>query len=120
MKKAYVYNLNLCKHHIREATIVLLSADPFRVPEIKRQFGGQIKEIAWKREYSAFLCYEHMIKYVSFEALKKSKDMAYPENFRALERIVKGAAYRTRAYGLDIILAECILNCNDRQWSDKC
>lgn len=48
------------------------------------------------------------IKYVSFEALEKFKKIEYMENFRGLERIVSHAAYKTRDYGLDIILAETI------------
>ena len=40
--------------------------------------------------------------------MKKLKDINYDENFRGLERIVRGAAYKTREYGLDIILPEVI------------
>ncbi|MBE0426924.1 MAG: uridine phosphorylase [Nitrospirae bacterium] len=61
MKEICVYHLNLCKSHIKGSKIVLLPGDPFRVPEIaeeiKKQNGGEIKEIAWKREYRTFLCY---------------------------------------------------------------
>lgn len=59
-KDIYVYHLNLCKNHVKGSKIVLLPGDPFRVPEIaeeiKRQYGGDIKELAWKREYRTFFC----------------------------------------------------------------
>jgi uridine phosphorylase len=61
MKDIHVYHLNLHKSQIKTAKVVLLPGDPFRVPkiaeEIKRQYGGEIKELAWKREYRTFLCY---------------------------------------------------------------
>lgn len=54
------YHLNLDKKQTHNSKIVLLPGDPFRVPEIaeaiKNQYGGQIKELAWKREYRTFLC----------------------------------------------------------------
>lgn len=56
-----VYHLNLTKSQISGAKIALLPGDPFRVPEIakevKKQYRGEIKELAWKREYRTFLCY---------------------------------------------------------------
>lgn len=48
------------------------------------------------------------LKYISRDALEKFKRIKYEENFRGLERIVRDAAYKTRDYGLDIILAESI------------
>lgn len=51
---------------------------------------------------------DRAIKYVSLEAMEKFRGIEYKENFRGLERIVRDAAYKTRDYGLDIILAETI------------
>ena len=48
------------------------------------------------------------IKYISKGAMEKLKSVKYDENWRGLERIVRGAAYKTREYGLDIILPEVI------------
>lgn len=53
-------------------------------------------------------CNGYTIKYVSHNAIKKLKEMNYPENFRGLERIIRDAAYRTRDYGLEIILEDLI------------
>jgi len=61
MEEICVYHLNLCKSSIKGSKIVLLPGDPFRVPEIaqeiKKQYGREIKELAWKREYRTFLCH---------------------------------------------------------------
>jgi hypothetical protein len=35
--------------------------------------------------------------------MEKFKSLRYEEKFRGLERVVRHAAYKTRAYGLDII-----------------
>jgi len=61
MKNVHVYHLNLYNNQINNATVALLPGDPFRVPEIakaiKKQYGCEVKELAWKREYRTFLCY---------------------------------------------------------------
>lgn len=69
------------------AIIDLILQNPIINPEITRQ---------------------RAIKYVSLEAMEKFRGIEYKENFRGLERIVRDAAYKTRDYGLDIILAEAI------------
>jgi uridine phosphorylase len=54
-----VYHLDLEKNDIRGARIALLPGDPFRAGaiagEISRVYGGEIKKIAWKREYCSYL-----------------------------------------------------------------
>ncbi len=56
-------HLHIDEGQIRGATLALLPGDPFRVPkiaeEIKRQYRGEIAEIAWNREYRSFLCAVH-------------------------------------------------------------
>ncbi|MBM4129123.1 MAG: nucleoside phosphorylase, partial [Nitrospira sp.] len=58
MRRAY--HLNLDEGQIRGSRIVLLPGDPFRVSkiagEVKKKFGGDIEEVAWKREYKTMLC----------------------------------------------------------------
>lgn len=60
MSGKLMYHLNLYKNQVKKAKIALLPGDPFRVPEIaeeiKRSFGGEIKELEWKREFRTFLC----------------------------------------------------------------
>ncbi|MEW6162144.1 MAG: uridine phosphorylase [Nitrospirota bacterium] len=57
-KKAY--HLNLQKSQVGNSKVVLLPGDPFRVlkiaEKIKKQFGGDIEELAWKREFKTTLC----------------------------------------------------------------
>jgi uridine phosphorylase len=57
-KKAY--HLNLQKSHVRNSKIALLPGDPFRVlkiaEKIRQQFGGDIEELAWKREFKTLRC----------------------------------------------------------------
>jgi uridine phosphorylase len=57
-KKAY--HLNIQKNQVKNPTIALLPGDPFRVPKIaekvRQQFGGNIKELAWKREFRTVMC----------------------------------------------------------------
>jgi uridine phosphorylase len=57
-KKAY--HLDLQKNRIKNPKIALLPGDPFRVSKIaekiRQQFGGDIKELAWKREFRTVLC----------------------------------------------------------------
>jgi len=48
------------------------------------------------------------IKYVSYKAVEKLKNMTFPENFRGLERTIRIAVEKTNELGLDILLAECI------------
>ena len=54
------YHLNLQKSQIKNTKIALLPGDPFRVEKIARQieqqFGGDIVELAWKREFKTILC----------------------------------------------------------------
>ena len=54
------YHLNLQKSQIKNAKIALLPGDPFRVVKIARQieqqFGSDIVELAWKREFRTILC----------------------------------------------------------------
>ncbi len=58
VKKAY--HLDLQKSIIKDAEIVLLPGDPFRVPKIaekiKKEFGGDSKELAWRREFRTIRC----------------------------------------------------------------
>jgi uridine phosphorylase len=53
-------HLGLKKNQVRNSKIVLLPGDPFRVvkiaKDIKRYFGGDIKELAWKREFKTIIC----------------------------------------------------------------
>jgi len=55
-----VYHLNLAKGDLDGAAVALLPGDPFRVPavagEIQDTFGGEAKEIAWKREFRTIRC----------------------------------------------------------------
>jgi uridine phosphorylase len=55
-----IYHIDLTKKSLAGSKIALLPGDPFRVPdiaeEIKKQYGGRVKEIAWKREYRTFRC----------------------------------------------------------------
>ena len=57
-KKAY--HLDLQKNWIKNPKIALLPGDPVRVSKIaekvRQQFGGDIKELAWKREFRTVLC----------------------------------------------------------------
>jgi uridine phosphorylase len=57
-KKAY--HLDFQKSQIKNAKIALLPGDPFRVERISKkitqQFGGNIVELAWKREFKTILC----------------------------------------------------------------
>ena len=57
-KKAY--HLNLQKSQVRNSRIALLPGDPFRVSKIAEKirnlFGGDIEELAWKREFKTILC----------------------------------------------------------------
>ncbi|MCP4263768.1 MAG: nucleoside phosphorylase, partial [Planctomycetes bacterium] len=57
---AKLYHLNIEKSQIENAKIVLLPGDPFRTAEIadqiNKQYGGEIKELAWKREFRTYLC----------------------------------------------------------------
>lgn len=48
------------------------------------------------------------IRYVSRDALERFKSLKYEENFRGLEKVVREATYRTKDYGLDIIMPEVI------------
>jgi uridine phosphorylase len=54
------YHLDLQKSQIKNSKIALLPGDPFRVSKIaenvSQQFGGNIKELAWKREFRTVLC----------------------------------------------------------------
>ena len=54
------YHLNLQKRQIKSAKIALLPGDPFRVAkiakQIKKDFGGDIAELAWKREFKTMFC----------------------------------------------------------------
>jgi len=54
------YHLNLQKRQIKNAKIALLPGDPFRVARIAKQiekdFGGDIAELAWKREFKTMFC----------------------------------------------------------------
>ena len=54
------YHLNLQKSQIKNAKIALFPGNPFRVAKIARQieqqFGGDIVELAWKREFKTILC----------------------------------------------------------------
>ncbi|MDI6890790.1 MAG: uridine phosphorylase [Thermodesulfovibrionales bacterium] len=56
-----VYHLDLYKSQVKNSKIVLLTGDPFRVSKIAerigKQFGGDIEELAWKREYKTIICY---------------------------------------------------------------
>ena len=55
-----VYHLNLTEGDLGGATVALLPGDPFRVPgvagAIQGTFGGETKEIAWKREFRTVRC----------------------------------------------------------------
>lgn len=55
-----VYHLNLGKSQLRNSKIALLPGDPFRVlkiaEKVRKQFGGNIEELAWKREFKTILC----------------------------------------------------------------
>ena len=57
-KKAY--HLDLQKSQIRNSKIALLPGDPFRVlkiaEKIREQFGSDIEELAWKREFKTLRC----------------------------------------------------------------
>lgn len=59
MKKK-VQHLNLDKSQVRNSKIALLPGDPFRVlkiaEKVRNQLGGNIKELAWKREFKTILC----------------------------------------------------------------
>ncbi len=54
------YHLDLQKSQIKNAKIALLPGDPFRVlrlaEKVKQQYGGDIAELAWKREFKTILC----------------------------------------------------------------
>ena len=58
--KKQVYHLNLNKRLIRKSEIALLPGDPFRVvkiaEKIRKHCGGEIVELAWKREFKTALC----------------------------------------------------------------
>ena len=58
--KKQVYHLNLNKLQIRKSEIALLPGDPFRVVKIaeriRKQYNGEIVELAWKREFRTALC----------------------------------------------------------------
>jgi len=58
MRKAY--HLNLQKNQIRNSKIALLPGDPARVSKIaekiRKQFGGDVEELSWKREFKSILC----------------------------------------------------------------
>lgn len=55
-----IYHVNLEKPQLEGATLALLPGDPFRVGKIaeavRGMHGGEIEELAWKREYRTFLC----------------------------------------------------------------
>jgi uridine phosphorylase len=55
-----VYHLGLKKNQVRNSKTVLLPGDPFRVlkiaNKIERYFGGDIEELAWKREFKTIIC----------------------------------------------------------------
>jgi uridine phosphorylase len=55
-----VYHLNLGKSKLRNSKIALLPGDPFRVlkiaEKVRKQFGGNIEELTWKREFKTILC----------------------------------------------------------------
>lgn len=59
MKKK-VQHLNLDKSQVRNSKIALLPGDPFRVlkiaEKVRNQLGGNIEELAWKREFKTILC----------------------------------------------------------------
>ena len=54
------YHLSLQKKQIKNTKIALLPGDPFRIAkiakQIKKHFGGDIAELAWKREFKTVLC----------------------------------------------------------------
>jgi len=56
-----VYHLNLEKKQIQKARLALMPGDPFRVPKIAEEihniYGGEIQQLAWKREYQTYLCH---------------------------------------------------------------
>jgi len=55
-----VYHLNLQKDHVKNSKIALLPGDPFRAlkiaEKIRKQLGGNIEELAWKREFKTIRC----------------------------------------------------------------
>lgn len=55
-----VYHLNLKKSQVRNSKIAILPGDPFRVlkiaEKIREQFGSDMEELAWKREFKTILC----------------------------------------------------------------
>ena len=55
-----IYHIDLESSQIQGARLALLPGDPFRVNKIaesvQRMLGGEIRELAWKREYRSFLC----------------------------------------------------------------
>lgn len=55
-----IYHIDLERSQIEGARLALLPGDPFRVNKIAESvqnvLGGEIKELAWKREYHSFLC----------------------------------------------------------------
>lgn len=59
MKKK-VQHLNLEKGQLRNSKLALLPGDPFRVlkiaEKVRKQFGGNITELAWNREFKSILC----------------------------------------------------------------
>jgi len=55
-----IYHINLEPSEICGATLALIPGDPFRVPAIaatiQKAYGGQVKELAWKREFRTVRC----------------------------------------------------------------
>lgn len=55
-----VYHLDLTKEDIDNTRVALLPGDPFRVPAIagaiEHAFGGEARELAWKREFRSMRC----------------------------------------------------------------
>jgi len=55
-----VQHLNLEKSQLRNSKIAVLPGDPFRVlkiaEKVRKHFGGDIEELAWKREFKTILC----------------------------------------------------------------